>query len=822
MDTLWQDLRYGLRTWSKAPGFTVIVVLTLAFGIGANTTMFAVINTLFLNPLPVARPSELVIVRTVNRGSEAASGDALPISHPNLVDIRARNMVLQAVSGHSAPMAFTTLRGNAPERIFGELVTGNYFETLGLHPARGRFFLPPEDEVPGRAPVLVMAYGAWQHRFGGAADIVGRVLNINGTVFTVIGVAPEHFKGVNAVFGPDVWIPAMMAQQVLPAQMRDWLTDRSALGFRGVARLKAGVTAARAGANLAAIAAALERDYPEPNRGRSVAVDQLTRAALIAPGRLSTTGMSLLLMLVPALVLLIACSNVASLLLARAAARNREIAMRLALGSGARRLMRQLLTESAQLAVVSGAVGFAIAYAGCRLLWSFRPPEVAQNLLDLEIDTTVLMFTAFVSVVTGVIFGLVPAWHSARTDIIRALNDETHSVGGTHRGITLGRLLLAGQVALSLVSLVTAGLLLRSVQQAYRVDPGFEASHLGIVLVGTGQAGYDRLRADQFYRDVRVRLASVPGVVRVSWATNLPLFARPSRSLTIAGREPRERTAPVMTVVNAVDVDYFGTTGIALTRGRDFTGADRADAPPVAVVNQTLAEHYWPNTDPIGRRFTISGESTPREIVGIARTANYGSIGEPPLPCVYVPLQQQFSDAAILYIRTQGDPVSVLPTAQRHIRALDARIEAGDARTIRTLIGQSLFGATIGVGLLGVFGLVALGLACLGLYGAMAHAVRRRQREIGVRMALGAERRTVIRLVLGQGVSVIGAGIAVGLAASLLVGRALAGVLFGVTPADPISLGGASLILVVTAAAACYLPARRASRLDPVQALREA
>jgi len=819
METLWQDLKYGVRTWLKTPGLTTIAVLTLAFGIGANTTVFTVINTLFLNPLPVARPSELVVVGTVNRGADSSEG--LPISHPNLVDFRTRNQVFQSLAGHSSPMGLTMLRGNAPERLFAELVTGNYFDTLGLQPTRGRFFLRSEDAVPGAVPVLVLAYGAWQHKFGGDVDIVGRTLSVNGTLFTVVGVAPEGFKGVNSVFGPDVWIPSMMTAAVWPAQMRDWLTNRSALGFRGVGRLKPGLTPAQAGANLVTIAAALEREYPEPNRGRSVVVESLTRTALIAGGRLSPLSMTLLLMLVPALVLLIACSNVAYLLLARAAARRREIAMRLALGSGRKRLMRQLLTESAQLAIVSGLFGFALAYAGCQLLWSFRPPEYAQNLLDIDIDLTVLTFTALISIATGVIFGIAPAWQSTRTDIVRAVNEETHSVARTRHGISMGRLLLVGQVALSLMSLVTAGLLLRSVQKAYLVNPGFEASRMGIVLVGTGQTRYDRVRLEQFRTEARVRLRAIPGIASVSWATNMPLFMRPSRSLAIEGREPRAGDAPIMTIVNAIDLDYFATTNIPLTRGRDFTEADREGSPPVAIVNETLAARYWPNVDPIGRRFRISGEEALREIVGVARTANYTSIAEGPQPSLYVPLRQEFSDAAVLYFRTEGDPKTLLPTVQRQVRAIDSRIEASDARTISTVIAQSLFGVTIGVGLLSVFGTIALGLACLGLYGAMAHAVRQREREIGVRMALGAGRTSVQRLVLRQGLTVVGIGIAFGMTASLLIGRGLASVLFGITAADPLALGLASLLLLMTAGIACYLPARRASRLDPVRAMRE-
>jgi putative ABC transport system permease protein len=521
MDTVWQDVRYAVRTWRKAPGFVAVVILTMALGIGANTVVFTVINTVFLNPLPVGNPSELVSVGTS--------------SYPNLKDFRERNQVFTLLAGHTAPVPLTMLRGTSPERVFAEFVTGDYFTTLGLDPVRGRFFDPREDAVPGAGAVLVLAHGAWQRRFGGDVNIVGEAIDLNGTAFTIIGVAPEGFLGVNAVFGPDVWIPSMMTGAAAPGSMRGWLTNRSALGFRGVGRLKPGVTGEQARANLTAIATVLEREYPEANRGRSVTVDPLTRAVLLGPSRLSPLIISLLLILVPALVLLIACANVAGLLLARAAARAREIATRLALGAGRTRLLRQLLIESLVLAIASGILGFAVAYGGARLLWSFRPSEWAHNLLDLHIDVRVLAFTAAVSVATGVVFGIAPAWQSTRANLTAVLNTEGRAIGGTRRRMTLGRLLLVGQVALSFVALVTAGLLLRSVQQAYRIDPGFESRRLAIVLVGIGQAEFDRARTERFHQEVRTRLSALPGVTAVSWATTMPLFARATQSLTIEG-----------------------------------------------------------------------------------------------------------------------------------------------------------------------------------------------------------------------------------------------------------------------------------------------
>jgi predicted permease len=819
METLWQDVKYTIRLWRKRPGFTAIVVCTLAFGIGANTMVFSVVDTLFLHSLPVSRPDGLVALRTVDAGAQSA--EALPISYLNLRDIGDRNQVFESVAGHSSPTTLTLLEGGRPRRLFGELVTGNYFATLGVRPFKGRFFLPDEDASPGAAPVLVLAHAAWQSRFGGVGDIVGRTLRINGLAFTVIGVAPEGFKGVNAVFGPDVWLPATMAEAVLPVQMKDWLRNRTALSFRGVARLKTGISPAQAGSNLATIAAALEREHTEANRGRGLAVDPLTRAGLMAPGRMSATTISLVLLAIPGLILLIACANVASLLLARMASRRREIAVRLAIGSDRRRLLRQLLTESALLAGVGGFLGFALAYGGVHILWSFRPSDVAPNLIELDVDITVLLFALVVSVSTGLLFGLAPAWQSAHTDVVRSLSDDTRSAGHARRGATVRTVLTISQVALSLVALVTAGLLLRSLQQAYTLDPGFETRRLGIALISPGPAGYSRIRSEQFYTDVHARVSAIPGVVSSTWATQLPLFARPSRSVVIEGRELRDRTSGIITIVNAIDVEYFATTGVAMTQGRDFLADDRDGSRPVAIVNEALAARAWPGLDPIGRRLRLAGDDVAREVVGVAKTVAYASLGESPQPCLYLPLRQQFSDAAVLYIRTESEPAGLLATVQRSVRELDTRIDVSDVRTIETVIGQSLFGATIGVGLLTLFGFISLALASLGLYGAVAHGVNQRKREIGVRMALGARHASVVRLVLRQGLTPVAIGMALGGVASLVVGLALSSVLFGVDPADPLSLAGASAVLGVAATAACLLPARRASRIDPLIVLRE-
>jgi predicted permease len=821
---LWQDLRYAVRTLRKSPAFAAFVILTLALGIGANTTVFTVINTVLLHPLPVKSASQLVAVDTLAANAASRSGRLLPVSYLNLEDLREKNQVFLNLAGYTPPMPMTltlsTTASAGSERIFAELVTANYFETLGLRPIMGRFFIPEEDHTPGAHAVVVIGYGTWRQRFGGASDVIGRTMRINGLVFTIAGVAPDGFKGVNAIFGPDIWIPAMMAEQILPAQLRGALRERGEVVFHGAARLKPGVSMGLAEANLKIIAAGLEKEYPDANRGHTVALRPLSEAALGDTRQGALFGGAVLMAIV-GLVLLIACSNVANLLLAKAAGRRQEIAVRLALGAGRGRLIRQLLTESTMLGVLSGVVGLALADVGCRLLWSARPAEVAQNFVDLKMDAHVFVFALAVWLVTGLLFGLVPALQSSRADVVGALKEETRTAGRSRRRITFANTLLVGQVALSLVSLITAALFLRSIQRAYMIDPGFQTDRLAVFLVNPGQAGYSRARTEQFYRDVRAQVSAMPGIASVSWSSNLPLWARLSRGILIEGQTPQRQSDTVAAVVNTVDLNYFETTGIALTHGRDFTEMDRDGSLPAAIVNETMAARYWPNQDPLGKRFQFAGDKFFRQIVGVAKTANYQSLNEEPQPAVYVPLRQNFSDTMILHVRTERDPAGVLAAVQREVRAIDSHLDVTDVRTGRKIIDQALFSEKMGVGLLGVFGLLALGLASVGLYGILAYSVNRRRHEIGVRMSLGADQLSVLWLVLRQGMTLVATGIGVGLGASLLIAGALSKLLYGVSATDPVSLAGASLTLLIVAALACYLPARSASRVDPLVALRE-
>ena len=821
MDRVLQDIRYSLRALRHSPMLSAVAILSLGLGIGANTTIFTLINTLFLNPLPVARPSELVALFTLDTKNTTRFGNLLPLSYPNLEDFRAQNDVLTDLTGYSTPLALACARdGEEPERVFAQLVTGNYFDVLGITPAAGRFFVPDEDRTPGTHAVAVIGHSLWQRRFGASPAIIGSTVTLNRQPFTIVGVAPEGFKGVTSMFGPDIWLPSMMAPQVLAKQNGDWLHERAAMVFSAAGRLKSGTTRAQAEARFQLIARALEQEYPNANTGRSASVLPLTEATLFPGMRAMMLFGSAVLMTIVGLVLLIACSNVANLLLARATARRQEIAIRLALGAGRRRLVRQLLTESALLAMAGGAAGIAFGYWGRNLLWSFRPAVVANNFVPLRFDERVFVFALALAFISCLIFGLMPALRSSRPDVIDVLKEEAATTAGAARAGRLRRVLVVGQVALSLVALVVAAMFLRNIQQAFTVDLGYDPKPIAVVSANPGQVRYEQTRGEQFYRGVRERISALPGVAGVSWAANQPLWASMYRRVVIEGREPRDASETILTLVNTVDTGYFATLDVPVRAGRDFTRGDGAGTLPVAIVNDTMAAQYWPNQDPIGRRIRFDSDATARQIVGIVKTIKYQTIGEPPQPAIYVPLDQNYSEAMVLYVRSAGNPAAILPTVEREIRQFDRDVPLENAAPVVAVLDQSLWMMKLAAGLLGVFGALALALASIGLYGVMAYAVTQRQREIGLRMALGADRGAVFRLVLTEAGSLVVVGVAVGLGLSALASRGLSSLLFGLSPVDPTAFGGASALLVFVSVAAGYLPARRASRLDPMIALR--
>jgi len=815
-----KDLRYALRTLTKNPAFALFVLVTLGLGIGANTTVFTLVNTLLLNPLPIRDSVKLVAIAGSETKTTSKSKALLRLSYADLKDYRAENQVFSSLAGYISPRVVTLHAGQTSERLFSELVTADYFLTLGLAPAIGRLFDPEDDNDPGSHPVAVMNYATWQGRFGGSTDIVGKRLRINNLEFTVVGVAPPRFIGLNALFGPDLWIPCSMAELLLPTEMRHVLTDRSKTEFLAVGRLKDGTSRAPVQADIQTIASALAHAYPDIDGERTAAVRPLSDVLFNDAG----TGWSpvflggAVLLVVVGIVLLIACSNVANLMLARATARRHEIAVRLAIGANRARLIRQLLTENMLLALLSGVFGLVIGSVGVQSVWSALPS--AANFATPRTDLTVLTFTLTVSLLTGMAFGIAPALRASSVELTAALKQESGRSGRSRSTTRIANTLLVAQVAFSFALLVLAGLFVRSIQRAYEMDPGFQPDRLVILLTNPGQAGYDKARTKAFYRNAGERVARLPGIESVSWASNLPLWARVVNGVQVEGRLQRSKTDTVTSVLNTVDVDYFETAGIAIEKGRAFTDADREDSKPVAVVNQKLANDYWPE-GPLGKRIQIPGEAIPREVIAVARTANYSTLAEPPQSCIYVPVSQNYSDAMVLYVRTKGDPRQLLIPIQREVQAAGPGIIASDTRTGRTVIDNGLFQAKVGVALLSLFGLLALALASVGLYGLMAYSVSQRVREIGVRMALGAPQQLVIRMVLKQAMTLVLAGILIGFLGSLAAARLLTRILYGVGANDPLSLAASGCLLLVVSLAACYLPARRASRVDPLTALRE-
>jgi predicted permease len=825
MEDLWRDLSYALRTMRKSPVFVLFVVLTLALGIGANTTVFTVINTLILNPLPVPNIGELTAVAAADAKGTSKSRTSFPISYADLRDYQTRNNVFRSLAGYTSVRVVTWQPSGPSERLFSELVTDNYFSTLGLTPAKGRFFLPDDDRTRGAQAVAVMNYGTWQSRFGGVGDIVGKTLRLNGLVFTVIGVAPPQFIGVNAIFGPDLWIPATMAERFLPNEMQNAFSDRSKAILVGVGRLKPGVTQARAQANMATLALALASEYPATNEGHTAIVRPIRDAVFGSAMSESAQIMfaSAALLIVVGIVLLIACSNVANLLLARSAARQQEMAVRVAMGASRPRLVRQLLTESALLGLSSGAAGVFVGYAGLRFLFGMLPG--AANFVTPKFDATVFLFALLISLVTGFVFGTLPAIKASRASVSEALKEEARTTGRGRRKVTMANALLVGQVAFSFLLLITAALFLRSIRRAYEMDPGFQTAHLAVFMTSPGQAGYGKPQTKAFYKEVRERVMRIPGVESVSWASNLPLWASPINGLEVEGQQQRTRSDKIRSIVNIVDRNYFETAGVTIDSGREFTNVDQETSAPVAIVNEKMAQDYWPGeasgSRALGKRIQLLGEKQMRQIVGVARNANYSTWGEPPQLSVYVPLEQNYSDAMTLYVRSKGAPQEILIPVQREVRAAGPQIFARDNRTGQEIVDGGLFQAKMGVGLLSVFGLLALGLASIGLYGILAYSVNQRKREIGLRMALGASQTTVLRLILKEGMSLVLTGVVIGFVGALLVGRLLSGILYGVGASDPLSIAGASLVLSGVALVASYLPARCASRVDPLVALRE-
>jgi len=814
LDTFRQDLRYSLRALLKRPGLTLVVALTLALSIGANTAIFTWINSVLLQPLPgIERPEELVEVWGATRNNSALSS-----SYLDYLDFRDRNEVFSGLIAHQVmPLNFG--RGAKPERVWGAVVSGNYFDALGVKAAIGRAFLPEEDRTPNTHPVVVIGHGLWQRRFGGDPNVVGQAVTLNEHDFTVIGVAPKEFGSTYSGVALDVWTPVMMKDYV--ARPHFSLTDRGSRWLMVMGRLKPGKTVDQAQANVATIASQLAQGYPQTNERLGVEVYSLMRSPY---GMKRTLRPALaMLMAVVAMVLLIACANIANLLLARATSRRKEIAIRMALGANRRQLVRQLLTESLALALLGGVSGLLLAYWTARSLSAFLPPFGLAVSFDTSPDVRVLGFTLAVTVITGLLFGLVPALQASKPNLVATLKDDMAAVGRGRRGFALRKLLVIAQVALSVLALVGAGLFVRSLWKAQRADPGFNPDGVVLASFDPFLNGYDETRGREFYRRLVERVEALPGMQSVSLARRLPLtlsgiaFA----NVTIEGYTP-SRDEDMRINYETVGPKYFRTMGIRLARGRDFTERDNERAPGVVVINETMARRFWPGHDPVeaalGKRLKLGKDWL--EVVGVAKEVKQRRLNEPPQTFLYLPLLQDYRSNMILVARTALEMGAAIQAVERVVSTLDQNMPIFDVKTLNEHIGVSLFLPRMAATLLSLFGLLALLLAAIGLYGVMSYSVIQRTREIGIRISLGATRRDVLRYIIGQGLTLSVIGIVIGLAAALAVTRLIAHLLYGVSANDPATFTLIALLLVGVALAACYLPARRATRVDPMIALR--
>jgi len=802
----------------RSPGFTLFVVVTLGLAIGLNTAVFSLVNAILFRRLPFEDSERIVTLD--RRGFDDF------FSYPDYTEYRDRSEVFEPISAWSyAPISVG--RGETTELRFGQIVTGDFFRTLAVDAELGRMLSPEDDVVEGGHPVAVLSYPYWTRTYGGSSDVLGQVVRLNGHPFRIIGVAPEGFVGAVPAFTPDVWVPMMMQPQIM-SDLGVRLHSREGGWLQVIGRLKRGVSLEQASANVEHVASLLVEVDAERYRDESAFLTRPSGIGLPSEARPMALGLSVVIMSMVGLVLLVACANVANLLLARSTARRGEIAIRRALGAGRVRILGQLITESGLLALLAGAAGLLFAVWGLGLA-EMLLPELPYNMslaTDFGLDGRVFGFAVVATMLTGLTFGLAPALHVTSSNVAPALKDDAGARGTGARHSRLRGALVVAQVAVSLVLLISAGLFVRSLRSTKAIDPGFD--HEDVLAVSLAFSLHDDGSEAEgaFYEHLLERVRAIPTVESASIDQCIPLgFTFSSNNYWIEGRPPRlddnGDEDPDSAFNSIVSEGDFETLGIPLLRGRDFSELDGPDAPRVVIVNRALADRNWPGESALGKKISLEGPDGPyMEIVGVASTVKYVFIGERPRPIFYLPFRQNYDPNMNLLVRSAGDPMALLPSVRSIIRDLNPDVSPADTRILSGWIGYALLPARLAAMLFGLLGGLAVIIASLGLYGVMAYTVGQRTREIGIRVALGAERGDVLRLILRQGLVLTLVGLGLGLVAAFAGTRVLSVLLYDVSAVDPITFVGVSILLLTVATLACYVPARRATQVDPIVALR--
>jgi predicted permease len=813
VETLAQDLRYGFRVLRRSPGFSILAILCLTLGIGANAAVFSWIEGILFRPYPAVTHQEQLLALT---GTARGESGPTAISWPDLLDLRRGCTLIDSFIVNKI-MGTTLSIGDRAEVTVGSIVSANYFDAIGVPPILGRGFKPGEDSGRNAHPVTVISYQLWQGRFKGDPQIIGKTQRLNGVLHTIVGVAPEGFYGTFVGWAMQFWVPASMEEIFEAGGYK--LEDRSARWIEAYVRLKPGVTLVQAQQDISAVAKRLEADYPATNRGRGIQLWPLWQTPFNNASTLLPTLEIMLAVVV--FVLLIACANVGNLLLVRSFARRHEMTVRLALGAGRGRLVKQLFTEGLILSAFGAAGGLLVAH-WCRhalvLLFPARG-GVAMHLPG-EIDWRVLALSAGVCLFSTLLFGLVPAIQTSNIDLSGTLKaDSAGVVGGRGRAWVRSSLVLV-QVSLSFVLLVGAGLLIQSLQRIRTASPGFSTHGVLFTAVNLVSAGYDAPRAQNFQDELMDRVKALPGVESAAFARSMPLGygSFSEAAIAVDGYQPPPDEQPIVQY-NEVGPEYLATMGIPLVSGREFSRADDEKAALVAVVNETMAAQYWRGRNPIGERVQVKGRWM--QVVGVAKDSKYQSVRETPKPFFYVPQRQNFSRGAGLYIRTRLRPETMATALVREVRALDPDLALYEVITLQEQVDRSTSPQQVAVTLVGTLGGLALLLAAIGLYGVMSYAVSQGTREMGIRMALGAGASNLLRLVMSRGLALTAGGVALGAAVALGLTRLLGNLLYKVSPRDPLAFGSACVVMTIVSLAACFLPAWRATRIDPAQALRD-